>query len=125
MTKKVIPIELRVQNMVCELLDDTKARFEQIVEWLAEEVKKDQINLEEEKHRQYGNPAMYQGFIDTHLELIAHHRQSIARLDSLISQARELERKLALFWEDEDKVCERRLKESTAFEEVQHERRRP
>ena len=53
MTKKVIPIELRVQNMVCELLDDTKARFEQIVEWLAEEVKKDQINLEEEKHRQY------------------------------------------------------------------------
>lgn len=125
MTTKVIPIEVRVQNMVCELLDDTKARFEQIVEWLAEEVKKDQINLEEEKHRPYGNPAMYQGFIDTHLELIAHHRQSITRLDNLIGQAREFEKNLALFWEDEDKARERRLKESTAFEEVQRERRRP
>ena len=105
---KVIPIEVRVQSMVCELLEDTKARLEEIVEWLTEEAKKDRAQMEEERKSEYGNPVMYQGFIDSHLELIAHHQKGIVSIDSFIIQAKELEQKLANFWEEQDKARDER-----------------
>lgn len=109
---KVMPVDVRVQRMVCELLEDTKARFEETVKWLTEEVEEDRVRMEEEKKSEYGNPAMYQRFIDTHLELIAEHKEGIIGMDGFIRQAKGLYQDLADFWEQRDKAREKRMKKA-------------
>ena len=112
--EKIPPVMVRVQGMVCELLADTKARFESVVEWLEEQAKDEQASLEKENHIPSGNPAMYQDFLDHSLEHMAEVKHGIAGLETLLVQAKELHQNITAFWEQYNKASDERLERRKA-----------
>jgi hypothetical protein len=117
MSDEVIPVELRVQGMVCQLLQDTKARFEEVRGDLESWLEDNKKQLEEEKEVEFGNPAMYQRFIDSELEQLADFKQGIIGLTDLIGKAKALESDIASFWERQKVARHKRIKKGD-FEET-------